>query len=49
MEILNGWKSDNKNNQQSLQDIINNFNKTDSVIKKYITEFKPVHKKKNFF
>jgi len=42
-------KTNNKDNQKSLQDIIDNFTQTDSIIKKYITEFKSDDKKKKFF
>ena len=33
-------KNKNKDSQKSIQEIIDNFLKADSVIKKYITEFK---------
>ena len=42
-------KNTNKDSQKSIQEIIDNFLKTDSVIKKYITEFKSDEKKKKFF
>ena len=42
-------KNTNKNSQKSIQEIIDNFLKADSVIKKYITEFKSDEKKKKFF
>ena len=42
-------KNKNKDIKKSIQDIIDNFLKADSVIKKYITEFKSDEKKKKFF
>ena len=42
-------KNKNKDSQKSIQEIIDNFLKTDSVIKKYISEFKSDEKKKKFF
>ena len=42
-------KNNNKDSQKSIQEIINNFTKADSVIKKYISEFKSDEKKKKFF
>ena len=42
-------KNKNKEEQKQVQKIINNFMKADSVIVKYITEFKSDDKKKAFF
>ena len=41
--------NNNKDSQRSIQEIIDNFLHTDSVIKKYISEFKSDEKKKKFF
>ena len=42
-------KNKNKDIQKSIQEIIDNFMKTDSIIKKYISEFNSDDKKKKFF
>ena len=41
-------KNKNKDIQKSIQEIIDNFMKTDSIIKKYISEFNSDDKNKNF-
>jgi len=42
-------KNTNKENQSSVQEIIDNFKNADLVIQKYITEFKSDDKRKKFF
>ena len=48
-KFLMDEKNKNKDSQKSIQEIIDNFLKADSVINKYITEFKSDEKKKKFF
>ena len=48
-KFLMDEKNKNKDSQKPIQEIIDNFLKADSVIKKYITEFKSDEKKKKFF
>jgi len=48
-KFLMDEKNIDKENQASVQDIIDNFKNTDSVIQKYITEFKSDDKRKKFF
>ena len=48
-KFLMDEKNNNIDNQKSLQDIIDNFLKTETIIKKYISEFKSDEKKKKFF
>ena len=48
-KFLMDEKNVNKENQISVQEIIDNFKNTDSVIHKYITEFKSDEKRKKFF
>jgi len=47
--LLDEKNNNNKDSQRSIQEIIDNFLKADSVIKKYISEFKSDEKKKKFF
>ena len=48
-QFLMDEKNEQKNIQSSLQQIIDNFPKTESIIKKYISDFKSDNKKKEFF
>ena len=47
-QFLMDEKNEQKNIQSSLQQIIDNFPKTESIIKKYISDFKSDNKKKEF-
>jgi len=48
-KFLMDEKINGKDSQKSIQDIIDNFLKTESIIKKYISEFQSDEKKKKFF
>ena len=48
-KFLMDEKNTNKENQGSVQEIIDNFKNADSVIQKYITEFKLDEERKKFF
>lgn len=48
-KFLMDEKFNNTENKRSIQEIINNFTKADSVIEKYISEFQSDDKKKKNF